>query len=118
MVEMLEEGLINLNLVEDDDHGRLHRKKARAKKVGKHFFLPCLENPHSHMFGRTRHFFHHFICCKVRDKWNQLVFVPMPVLNNRDLSSGGKAGKREGFNTFNRFVTFQMMRRYEIDKKC
>jgi len=73
MVEMLEEGLINLNLgskAEDDDHGRLHRKKARAKKV--------------------------------RDKWNQLVFVPMPVLNNRDLSSGGKAGKREGFNTFNR----------------
>ena len=47
---------------------------------------------------------------QVRDKWNQLVFVPMPVLNNRDLSSGGKAGKREGFNTFNRFVTFQMRR--------
>ena len=57
------------------------------------------------------------LTCKVRDKWNQLVFVPMPVLNNRDLTSGGKAGKREGFNTFNRFVTFQMMRRYEIDKK-
>ena len=57
------------------------------------------------------------LTCKVRDKWNQLVFVPMPVLNNRDLTSGGKAGKREGFNTFNRFVTFQMMRRCEIDKK-
>ena len=46
------------------------------------------------------------------------MFVPMPVLNRREkLTSGGKAGKREGFNTFNRFVTFQMMRRYEIDKK-
>ena len=41
---------------------------------------------------------------KVRDKWNQLVFVPMAVLNSRDLTIGGKAGKREGFNTFNRFL--------------
>ena len=42
---------------------------------------------------------------QVRDKWNQLVFVPMPVLNNRDSNSGStKAGKREGFNTFNRLV--------------
>ena len=45
------------------------------------------------------------LCAKVRDKWNQLVFVPMPVLNRRDrLTSGGKAGKREGFNVFNRFL--------------
>ena len=37
-VELLEEGLIKLNLgSKDDDHGRLHRKRARAKKVGKHF---------------------------------------------------------------------------------
>ena len=42
---------------------------------------------------------------KVRDKWNQLVFVPMVVLQRRDMTSGGKAGKREGFNTFNRFLT-------------
>ena len=42
---------------------------------------------------------------QVRDKWNQLVFVPMQVLNNRDsISSGTKTGKREGFNTFNRLV--------------
>ena len=41
----------------------------------------------------------------MRDKWSQLVFVPMPVLNNRDSNSGStKAGKREGFNTFNRLV--------------
>ena len=36
----LEEDMINLILVskaQDDDHGRLFRKKARAKKVGKHF---------------------------------------------------------------------------------
>ena len=35
-MEMLEEDLINLTLAskaEDDDHGRLFRKKARAKKV-------------------------------------------------------------------------------------
>merc|ERR1719209_2132807 len=65
---------MNLSLTspaEDDDHGRLQKKKQRAKKV--------------------------------RDKWNQLVFVPMLVLNNRDSTSGStKAGKREGFNTFNR----------------
>ena len=39
-VELLEEELTNLNLGskdQDDDHGRLYRKKARAKKVGKHF---------------------------------------------------------------------------------
>ena len=30
------------------------------------------------------------------------MFVPMAVLNSRELASGGKAGKREGFNTFNR----------------
>ena len=42
---------------------------------------------------------------QVRDKWNQLVFVPMQVLNSRDSTSGStKAGKREGFNTFNRLV--------------
>jgi len=73
-MQILEEELMSLTLVsksQDDDHGRLFRKKARAKKV--------------------------------RDKWNQLVFVPMPVLNRRDrLTSGGKAGKREGFNVFNR----------------
>ena len=37
-MEMLEENLINLTLAskaEDDDHGRLFRKKARAKKVFK-----------------------------------------------------------------------------------
>ena len=40
MVELLEEDLISLNLSsKDDDHRRLLRKKARAKKVGKHFLL-------------------------------------------------------------------------------
>ena len=50
------------------------------------------------------------ISCKVRDKWNQLVFVPMAVLNRRELASGGKAGKREGFNTFNRLPLFHRSR--------
>ena len=36
MVELLEEELVNLNLgSKDHDHGRLSRKKARAKKVKK-----------------------------------------------------------------------------------
>ena len=90
----LEEDMINLTLVSksmDEDHGRLFRKKARAKKVGKHFVC---------------YFFFITFTSKVRDKWNQLVFVPMAVLNRRDLLSGGKAGKREGFNTFNRLPLF------------
>ena len=62
--------------------------RRRGQRRFKRFVFVCFDNPHH--------------CFKVRDKWNQLVFVPMPVLNNRDLLSGGKAGKREGFNVFNR----------------
>ena len=51
---------------------------------------------------------------KVRDKWNQLVFVPMAVLNRRDLLSGGKAGKREGFNTFNRLPLFHRLQNMKL----
>ena len=54
------------------------------------------EDDHSRLFRKKPR------AKKVRDKWNQLVFVPMAVLNSRELASGGKAGKREGFNTFNR----------------
>ena len=41
-MEILEEDLINLTLVskvQDDDHGRLFRKRARAKKVREFFVL-------------------------------------------------------------------------------
>jgi len=41
---------------------------------------------------------------KDQDKWSQLFFVPMPVLNRSEVSYGGKKGKREGFNTFNRLA--------------
>ena len=46
-MEILEEDLINLTLVskvQDDDHGRLFRKRARAKKVRKResLFVPYL----------------------------------------------------------------------------
>ena len=43
-MEILEEDLINLNLLskaEDDDHGRLFRKRARAKKVRERECLVC-----------------------------------------------------------------------------
>ena len=40
---------------------------------------------------------------KVRDKWNQLVFVPMSVLSMRDQTSGAKAGKR-GLSRFQQTV--------------
>ena len=43
---------------------------------------------------------------KSRDKWNQLMFVPMPVLSARDQTSGVKTGKREGFHVFNRFSSW------------
>merc|ERR1740128_255823 len=41
---------------------------------------------------------------KDQDKWSQLFFVPMPVLNRSEVSYGGKKGKRDGFNTFNRLA--------------
>ena len=38
------------------------------------------------------------------DKWNLLWFIPGNVLNNREVGAGGKQGKREGFNTYNRLA--------------
>ena len=98
-MELLEEDLISLNLgSKDDGHKRLDKKKARAKKVGKYFLLLVLK----------------ILNFKVRDKWNQLVFVPMSVLSMRDQTSGGKAGKREGFLVFNRLLSSDIFWKYNF----
>ena len=75
MVELLEEDLISLNLgSKDDDHKRLVKKKARAKKVGKYFFVACFENPKFQSSGQVEPA---CVCADVGveharpDKWGQ-----------------------------------------------